>query len=191
MKKIKFFCVIVVLALIGASCAKPPTEEMNSAIEAVTRAENDADAVLYAGNSLARARSALTRMQAEADSKRYDAAKTYAAEAIAAADKAMADGRAGAIRARTEAETLVSGLRPAVTETDKGIQAAKSAGLSLNFDTLSRDFDTARQNVTQAENALAGNNYQDALDRGRSAQSGLSDINQRLSSAVMAVSRKK
>jgi PBP1b-binding outer membrane lipoprotein LpoB len=191
MKVIKIFATIAVLALICSGCAKPPTAEMNSAVEAVTRAENDADAVLYAANSIARAKDALARMQAEADSKRYDAAKTYAAEAVAAAEKALADGRSGALRARNEAETLVAALRPTIAETDNGLQAARSAGLAVDFDALNRDFDAARQNVAQAESALSGNRYEDALNSGRSAQSGISDINQRLSDAVMAVSRKK
>jgi hypothetical protein len=86
--------------LLAGGCAKPPTEEMDAASAAVTRAENDPDAVTYAGNSLARAREALNRMSVEADSKRYDAAKSFAAEAIAAADKAISDGRAGAARAK-------------------------------------------------------------------------------------------
>ena len=191
MKLIKIGCLILVLSLTGISCAKPPRTEMNNAIEAVARAENDPDAVLYAGNTLIRAKDALTRMQTEADAKRYDAAKTYAAEAVAAADKAIADGRAGVIRARDEAAALVAGLRPAIEETDRGIRSAASAGLNLDFRAINMDFEVVQQNAAQAEASLAINQYQDALETGRSAQSGLHDINQRLSDAVMAVSRKK
>jgi hypothetical protein len=193
MKLIKINLVLVVLAftLILGACAKPPTEEMNNATEAVTRAESNADAVLYAGNTLARARDALNRMQAEADSKRYDAAKTYATEAVAAAEKAVADGRAGAARAREEAASLVAGLRPAIAETEQGLRAARSARLALDFPSLNQEFDGVRSNADQAEISLAGNQYEDALDKGRSARAGLSDINQKLSDAAMAVSRKK
>ncbi|MDR2102358.1 MAG: DUF4398 domain-containing protein, partial [Treponema sp.] len=81
---------LVILAFFQGGCAKPPTEEMNNAAAAVTRAENDADAVTYAGNLLVRARDTLTRMQIEAEAKRYDAARALAAEAISAADKAIA-----------------------------------------------------------------------------------------------------
>jgi hypothetical protein len=131
-------------------------------------------------------------MQTEADSKRYDAARSYAAEAVAAADKAVADGRAGAARAREEASGLIAALRPAVSETGAAIQAAKTAGnLGLDFAGLDRDFEAARRTADQAEVSLAGNNYQDALDKGRSARAGLSDINQRLSEAATAASRKK
>jgi uncharacterized phage infection (PIP) family protein YhgE len=130
-------------------------------------------------------------MNAEAESKRYDAAKTYAAEAIAAADKALADGQAGAARAREEAAALIAGLAPVITETEQGLQSAKKADLDLNFDGLDKDFRTARENAAQAETALSENQYRDALEKGREAKAGLSDINQQLSGAATAVSRKK
>jgi hypothetical protein len=186
-----FVFLALVFSLTAGGCAKPPTAEMDAAVEAVTRAENDADAALYAGNTLARARDALGRMKTEAESKRYDAAKTYAAEAIAAADKAIADGRTGAVRVRDEAAALVGELRPAIAETEQGINAAQTANLSLDFDVIDQDFDTACRNTDQAEAALAGNKYQDALDRGRTARAGLSDINQKLANAALATSRKK
>ncbi|MDR2259095.1 MAG: DUF4398 domain-containing protein [Treponema sp.] len=183
---------ILGIALLSGGCAKPPTEEMENAVAAVIRAENDADAVTYAGSTLVRARESLNRMQTEADSKRYDAARSYAAEAIAAADKAIADGRAGAARAREEAASLISALKPAVSETGEAIRAAKTArNLNLDFAGIDRDFEAARRTAEQAEVSLAGNNYQDALDKGRSARAGLSDINQRLSAAATAASRKK
>jgi hypothetical protein len=184
-------CVIFALSLLSTGCAKPPRAEMESAALAVARAENDADAVLYAGNSLIRARDALDRMNVEANSRRYDAAKTYAAEATAAADKALADGRAGAIRARDEAAALLAGLAPVIIETEQGIRSARRADLDLDFAALDRDFQTARQNASGAEAALLENQYQDALEMGRGAQAGLSDINQQLSVAATAVSRKK
>jgi hypothetical protein len=184
-------CAVAALALTLGGCAKPPTEEMNNAREAVTRAENDANAVLYASGTLARARDALTRMDAEANSKRYDAAKTYATEAVTAAERAIVDGRAGAARTRDEAASLVGGLRPAIAETDQGIKAAESAKLALDYDTLNQDLETARFNTEQAEVALSGEQYQEALNKGRSAREGLNNIDQQLSTAAMAVSRRK
>ena len=185
------FALLILVLTFAAACAKPPTAEMNNDIEAVTRAENDADAALYAANTLARARDALKRMQAEADSKRYDAAKSFAAEAVGAADKAIADGRAGAARAREEAAVLVAELPPAIAETEQGLRSGRQANLALDFPALNQDLDAARLNADQAQAALAGNQYQDALEKGRNARAGLSDINQKLSTAATAASRKK
>jgi hypothetical protein len=185
------FLVAGAVLSIGA-CAKPPTEEMEAATAAVTRAENDADAVTYAGNTLARAREALNRMSVEANSKRYDAAKSFAAEAIAAADKAVSDGRTGAARAREEASSLIGLVRTGISETADAIRAAQSSGkVGLDYAVINRDFEAVRRSADQAEISLAGNNYQEALDRGRSARAGLSDINQKLAAAATAASRKK
>jgi hypothetical protein len=185
--------IILVLLVLGFifGCATPPTEEMNSAIEAVTRAENDANAVLYGSGSLAQARDALRRMQDEANSKRYNAAKTLAGEAIAAADRAISDGQTGAARAREEAASLLAGLRPMIVETGQSINSAQSKGLALDYAGLNQEFDAARLNTDQAENALAGRQYQDALEKGRNARAGLSDINNKLTNAAISVSRKK
>jgi hypothetical protein len=198
MKTTGKICLVLILfaaagtALLTGGCAKPPTEEMEAAKAAVTRAENDADAVIYAGNTLARAREALNRMSVEADSKRYDAAKSFATEAVAAADKAVSDGRAGAARAREEASSLITLVRTGISETGDAIQAAWTSGkVGLDYGAINRDLETVRRTADQAEVSLAGNNYQEALDRGRSARAGLSDINQKLSAAATAASRKK
>jgi hypothetical protein len=192
MKRIHtIFCVALVLAMLGMGCAKPPTEEMNNAAEAVTRAENDKDAVTYAFNSITRAKDALEHMKTEADSKRYDAAKSYAAEAIAAAERAITDGRAGAERARSEASSLVAQLRPLIAETEQGITAARAAGLPLDFESVDTDFNTARRNADQAQTALSATRYEESMERGRAARLGLNSINQQLAIATLAVSRKK
>ena len=184
-------CLLLIMAFSLAGCAKPPTEEMNNAVEAVTRAENDGNAVTYAADSLARARDSLGRMHTEAAAKRYDAAKSYAAEAVAIAERAIIEGQQGAARARDEATALVVELKPLVAETEQGIVAAEKAHLPLDFETITNTFDMARRNTDQADFALSNNRYQDSLKLGRSARSDLNGINQQLSNAVISVSKKK
>lgn len=181
-------CILLIFAL---GCAKPPLAEMDSARDAVFRAETDADAAQYGASSLARARDAIKRMQVEADSKRYDAAKTHAAEAVSAAERAIAEGKAGASRAREEAAALLSGLRPAIAETEQGIRAAQAADLDLDYADLDQELDGARRDTQDAENALAGSQYQNAMEKGRNARAALGDINYKLTNAVTAVSQKK
>jgi hypothetical protein len=189
-QKILFFGLII-LAICAIGCAKPPTEEMNNAAEAVTRAENDNDAVTYAGNSIARAKDSLARMRAEADSKRYDAALAYANEAIAAAERAISEGRAGAARAREDASKILSQLPPLIAETEQGINAALTAGLPIDVDSVIADFKTAERNAGQAQTAFSGTRYQESIDKGSAARTGLNNINMQLSVAAMAVTRKK
>jgi hypothetical protein len=188
---LSIFCTALALAMLAIGCAKPPTEEMNNAIEAVTRAENDIDAVTYAGASIARAREALANMRSEADSKRYDAAKAYAIEATGAAERAISEGKAGAERARSEAVALVSQLRPLIADTEQGLKAAEKAKLALDFDALERELDNAIYNTDEAQAAINGGRYANALERGRNARIGLNSINQQLSIGTLAVSRKK
>jgi len=183
--------VILIIGLIFSACARPPTEEMDKAKDAVIRAENDADAVTYAGNTLILARDALARMQSEADAKRYDAAKNYAAEAINAAEKAIADGKTGAVRARDEATNLVNSLSGSLAETSSSLDTARQQkNLNLNFDALSGDLESARRSYDRSRQSLAANNYKEAISDGQNARSLLAGINARLTEAAQATSRK-
>jgi hypothetical protein len=195
MKKMKMallICAALAVSAALAACAKPPAAEMEAAVNAVTRAENDADAVTYAGSALIRAREALTRMQAEADSKKYDAAKSFAAEAVTAAEKAIADGKTGAARAREEAAGLVNSTKTSLAETEQAINAAQGIeNIQLDFDAVDRDFETARRTTGQAELSLAEADYQDALEKCRAARGLLSDITAQVAGAATASSLKK
>lgn len=189
--KVKLIFVICILAVLVLNCAKPPIEEMDSAREAVLRAENDKEASQYAGNSLAKARDALKKMEDEANSKRYDAARTYAAEAFAAAEKAIADGKTGAARAREQAASMLDGLAPAIDEAEHNLNAAGAAGIDLDYQQLNIELDGARRNLDLAEADSEMGRYQDAVDRGRDARVSVGGVNQQISNASTAVSRKK
>lgn len=189
--KVKFILIICVILALVFSCAKPPVEEMDNAKEAVFKAENDEDAVQYASGTLARARDALRRMQNEADSKNYEAAKTLAAEAIVAADKAITDGKAASIRDRDEAASLLSGLRPEIEETERNINGARYSLLALNYNDLERDLRTAEDDADQAEANLQSSKYQDAIEKGMSARSIIGGINEKITNAATASSAKK
>jgi hypothetical protein len=184
-------CILgLVLAL--SACAKPPVEEMENAASAVTRAENDPDAVTYAAGTLSRARDALNRMRAEAESKRYDSAKSFAAEAVSAAEKAIADGRAAAVRDREEAAALLEQVKTSLAGTGRSLENAKTVeNIILDFNALDQDYDSARRTTAQAEVSLAGNEYQDSMDKSRTARGMLSAIDGKISGAAISVSRKK
>jgi hypothetical protein len=185
-------CVVVFPVLFWAGCAKPPLAEMDAAESAVIRAENDSDAAAFAGSSLARAREALDRMREEADSKRYDAAKNYAAEAVAAANKAISDGRAASARTREEAAALLATVKDSLEETGQAIDNAKGVeNIDLDFNSVDNDFDTARRTTDQAELSLEGNRYQDSMEKSRTARGILGDISSKIAGAAVTVSRKK
>jgi hypothetical protein len=189
---IRAFVSLTVLGFIvfPGGCAKPPADEMAAATEALIRAENDPDAVVFGETSLNRARDAVFRMKQEANAKRYDAAKSYAAEAVSAAEKAISDGQAAARRAREEAAALVSSIKDSFTETEGLLSNAKQNGLTLDYEALDRDMKDVRGAAEQAEAAAAAN-PREAIDKGQAARAALSDIRGRISQGVRAISSKK
>ena len=189
--KVKYLLTFCIILIVITGCAKPPIAEMENAREAVFKAENDEDAVLYAGAMLTRARDALKRMQDAADSKQYDAAKTHAEDAISAAEKAITDGKAAAVRARDESTSMLRGLRELLDETERNINGARYSLLDLDYNDLGREFTNAGNTVDRAELDHSRGNYQDALDNSRRARSAISSINERISNAATAVSHKK
>jgi phage-related protein len=192
MKMPLILTVMLALTVLISACAKPPTAEMDEAVAALTRAENDPDAVSYGSASIIRARDALANMRNEAAAKKYDSAKTYAQEAINAAERAIADGKSGAQRARDEANNLLNGVRTTLTETEKNIDAARGVrNIQLDFGSLSGDFNTAKTQADQAQTALSGSDYRGSIERSQSARSILGNINNRITQASISTSRKK
>ena len=178
-----FFSILTVIILI-TGCTQPPLDEMANAREAVFRAESDPNASMYAAGSLARARDSLQRMQTEADSKNYDAARTYAAEAAAAAERAINEGRAAAQRAEAEANTLVSGLRAEIDEANRNLNGARYSQMDLDYDAMESGIINAYNAVDQAEAALSSGMYQDAADIVGSIRTNLTDLNYTIASSV-------
>jgi len=130
-------------------------------------------------------------MQNEADARRYDAAKSFADEAINAAERAIADGRNAAARTRDEALTLVNGLSAPLEETSSTLSAAQRRGdLALDFEALSGNMDSARQSYDNAQQNIAQANYNDAITQGRNTRTLLSDINNTINSATQATRKK-
>jgi hypothetical protein len=173
-------------------CTNPPTAEIEAARVAVTRAENDPDAVAYAESSLVRARDALSRAHTEVNARRYDSAKTYAEEAISAAEKAISDGRTAASRNREEADTLLVQVKQLLAETEAALENAKKVPrVQLDFPALTDSVDNARNDIAQAESANNDNRPQEALEKSRSARAALGDVQSRISEGVRGVSQKK
>jgi hypothetical protein len=192
-KRMPFIVAIALtLTALMSGCAKPPTEEMENAEAALARAENDPNAVAYGSPSIVRARDALSTMRSEAAAKRYDSAKTYAQDAINAAERAIADGKTGAQRARDEAANALNGALSSLGETQKNIDAAGGiVGIQLDFDAINGDYASARNQTDQAQSALNTADYKGSLEKSQSARSLLGAINTRISQASIATSRKK
>jgi len=182
----------LVFGLALGACAKPPTEAMNQAAEAVARAENDADAALYASATISRANDALAQMRAEAEAKRYDSAKTYAAEAITTAERAIVDGKSGAERARNDAATLLRAVEAEINDTQVSLNSARVKGnVRLNFGSLDASLNEARLTYDSAAQSLNNADYPNAVAKAQSIRPILANMRSQISNAVSALSRKK
>jgi hypothetical protein len=191
-RKINAIIVLFIFALAISACAAPPTEEMQKARDAVTRAENDADAVTYAGNTVVHARDALTRMPDDADTKNYDTAKEFALEAINSAEKAITDGKFAKERSKAEASTLLDSVQSSLAETSNAIDNAKSVpDIQLDFDALTQNTDEARQTFDEAQQSFQDGNNPDAIAKGEAVRGQLADINTTINEAAFDTSRKK
>ena len=182
----------MLVAGLMSACSTPPKEEMEKAHDAVIRAENDADAVNFASNTIIRAREALARMEEEAGAKRYEAAKTYAAEAVTLAERAIAEGKTGLSRARNEAENLLNSLVIPLAETSNSLDAAwRTENLRLNFAALEADMVAANKTYGDARQSLGNDRYREAISQGQTVRSLLAGINSALTEGVQAVARKQ
>jgi HEPN domain-containing protein len=172
-------------------CTQPPTEEMNEAEEAVTRAENNPDAVNYAGNLVERAKESLALMYEEADAKRYDSAINYANEAIDMAERAITEGSGQAWLKKNEATSVMSSVGSQIAETEERIDKAKAAKLPLDYGSIDNEFDSVQRTFSQARSAMNGGRYQESIFLSNNLRSSLNSINQKLGTTVMEVVRKK
>jgi hypothetical protein len=177
MKRALFILMGVAVVLLCLACDSPPTEEINKAIEALGRAENDADAVTYAGNILVRARDAMDKMQEEVEQKRFDSAKLFAADVVSLSERAIAEGRTGAARAREEAAGLLGGLGGSIAETQTALNEARGHEIEIDYDALGATLNAASTTVDSAQSSLEEGDFPDAIEKGQTVRSVLSDVN--------------
>lgn len=182
----------IVAMTLASSCAKPPVTEMEAANQALSKAEADADARLYAPDSLTKARDLIARMKAGADEKRYDDAKALAAEAVVAAEKAIQDGASGKAKAKSDAASIIATVKPTLAEVQQAFIAAKTVrGIKLDFAAIDTGIKEAAAVLAGAESDNAKADYKAAIAKAQSARSSLAAIQKLVTDAVQATSRKK
>ena len=192
MKTVQFlFFTAFAFSLLALSCAEPPVEEMNQAAEAVTVAESSNDAIYYAPQLLNRAKTVLKNMYLEAENKNYDLAKSLAAEAVSLAEQAIREGHAAAEKEKQEASVTVMNIDDVISEIEQIINAAKEAGLDLDYNSIENEFDAICQTVAQAQEALSTEQFKDAIKIADTAKANCELIKQQISEVAISVSSKK
>lgn len=183
---------VAALVVTLGSCAKPPKAEADAAKAAVVRAESDADVLVYAPESLGRAKDSLAKMQKEFDAKKYDAAKALAQETIQMAEKAITDAKANKDRARSSASSTLTAVKTALGEAEKALAAAKKTrGVKFDFKAAAEELDAIKKSVASADADFNSGTFKTALEKAESAQSKIRDLTNKIADAVRAVGKKK
>jgi hypothetical protein len=191
-KKTSLLVLFVAGFVLFYGCAKPPAEEMANAEAAVARAESDPDVPVYAAATLVRAKEALVAMQSEAEAKRYDSAKNYAQEAIAAADKAIADAKSAVSRARSDASSAINALKSSLVDTSQAVDGVRgNKNIQIDVSSLDTLLASAASNAQEAESLANSGKYRDAVERCQTGRASLSDIMGRISAASFVTIKKK
>lgn len=182
----------IVAVALAVSCAKPPVAEMEAANQALTKAEADADARLYAPDSLTKARDLIARMKAGSDEKRYDDARTLAAEAVVAAEKAIQDGVSGKAKAKSDATSIIATVKATLAEVQQAFAAARKVrGIKLDAGAVDSGLKEATATLAGAESDNAKADYKAAISKAQNARSSLAALQKLVTDAVQAASRKK
>jgi hypothetical protein len=177
MKRISVLSVLAGVALLSVACAKEPTEALNAATSALAAAKT-AEAADYAPAALAE-KFSLTRS--------YTKAAELATAAKAAADAAAAQAVSGKEQMKTEATTLVAGVRSAVDAATAALaKAPKGKGSAADLEAMKSDVAGVAAALPDMDAAIAAGKYKDAKVKAEAAKATLDKIVADVQAAIAA-----
>jgi hypothetical protein len=142
-----------------------------------------AGAAEYAADSLKAAQDAQAALDAELKAqdgnwmKSYDKAKTLAAAAKAAGEKATTDATAGKEKAKADATQGIADAKAALTAAQELLaKAPKGKGTAADLAAMKTDLETAATTITEAEAALGSVKYLDAKAKAASAKAAADKV---------------
>jgi hypothetical protein len=184
MKRILVLLALAGVAVLSVACAKEPADAINAARSSLAAAKT-AEAADYAPDALAAAETAAAALDAElkAQSERFTLTRSYtkaselAAQAKAAADKAAAQAVTGKEQMRTEATTLVAGVRSSVERAKAALaKAPKGKGSAADIEAMKSDVAGVEAGLADMDGAIASGRYKDAKVKAEAARATLDKI---------------
>ena len=197
MKRISVLSALAGVALLSVACSKEPTEALNAATSALAAAKT-AEAADYAPAALAAAETASAALQAEvkaqgekfALTRSYAKAAELALAAKTAADAAAAQAVTGKEQMKTEATTLVAGVRSAVEAATAALaKAPKGKGTAADLEAMKSDVAGVEATLGDLDAALAGGQYKDAKVKAEAAKATLDKVVADVQAAIDAKKR--
>jgi colicin import membrane protein len=191
---------LLVLTMLGlAACSKPPEQAMQAGSAALEQAKA-AGAETYAADALQKAQDALNRADAEkkAQDEKFVLFRSYKSseemynQAKAELDAATQAAAAGKEQAKAEATTAVDDAKAALAAANDALgKAPKSKDTKADLELWANDLGTYATTVTEAEAAIASEDYLGAKANAESVTAKAGEITTSIEAAIEKVGAAK
>jgi hypothetical protein len=172
------------IVLLLAGCASAPTAEVTATKAAITEAQTE-DVQTYAPESLQAAQDELNKATAEIQtqdnkfflSRDYKQATEMLKSAKDLAEKAKTDAQTNKMKAKSDAETLLASLPQQMDEAKKALaKAPRGKDTKADLEAMQNDLKVAEESITEANTAMTGEKYKDALAKATSAKEKITSV---------------
>ena len=191
---------LLVLTVLGmAACSKPPEQAMQAGSAALEEAKA-AGAETYAPEALQSAQDALNRAEAEKKAqdekfilfRSYKSSEEMYAQAKTEFDAATQAAAAGKELAKADATAAIETANAALASANEALAAApKSKDSKADLELWANDLSTYATTVTEAEAALASEDYLGAKSQAESVTAKATEISASIQAAIEKVNAAK
>ena len=191
---------LLVLTVLGmAACSKPPEQAMQAGSAALEEAKA-AGAETYAPDALQKAQDALNRAEAEKKAqdekfvlfRSYKSSEEMYAQAKVELDAATQAAAAGKELAQADATAAIEAANAALASANEALAAApKSKDSKADLELWANDLSTYATTVTEAEAALASEDYLGAKSQAESVTAKATEISASIQAAIEKVNAAK
>lgn len=192
-----FLAIVFTVAILGAGCAKQPTEELEGAKASVVAAMQEG-AEKYAKDDLKSLNDSLAMAMEEIQTqekktfKNYDKAKEMLASVKSQAEALKVELPERKARMKNDAMAAEAAARTAVDEA-KGLlaQAPKGKGTMADIEALKSDVDGLESSLGEVQGLIQSEDYLAASDKANAIQGKASEVSAEISRAMEKVGKKK
>ncbi len=160
----KFVLWVVALSFVFLSgCAKPPTQEIESADKAVAEAKQKG-ADLYAQDVFAKAEEALKKAKSLVDEKKYQEAKSSAEEALSLAQQSMAMIEPNKAQMKADGEQMLTDVQNSLGELKSSVAAAIKKKAPINREEIQGMIGKWEIDLVNIKDQMQAGNIRQAYD---------------------------
>ena len=191
---------LLVLTVLGmAACSKPPEQAIQAGSAALEQAKA-AGAETYAPDALQAAQDALNRAEAEKKAqdekfvlfRSYKSSEEMYAQAKTELDAATQAAAAGKEQAKADATAAIEAATAALASANEALAAApKSKDSKADLELWANDLSTYATTVTEAEAAIASEDYLGAKSQAESVTAKATEISASIQAAIEKVNAAK